>query len=602
MFKNFFTVMILLLFGFLLPNKIEAVTYPVLDTTSHWLIGNYGFTTSNGMYFRDVRKKVWSSSGVQQEKPVFYEISIVGVRKGNLEYLLPTPASLPVIGGSNPFEQYSFNFKNIVPGVGLVTSFTFQDNGKFSVDAIFYGSGFNVADQWSIITRVDYDVVTSGNNTVEFLWNKNSEGGTLSPPQIPDNSALDGDLIFNLPASGQSNYWSTSTHEISLTYPKMNKNMGPGIENLGILRIINPNDPEFGLILWSDSATEIKATLKEYTGGITLNPQASVSSILQATNSATNYPRFAYVGKDQMMYLSMKANQSEYSHLGFKAFQRPNGVRPLHIRVYQHPPSDMRTWRFNPDFQIYTFYNGVRTFRQAIQELVGSNTEVIIDRSGDNGVPYLPYTGYAGIGQSITESALNGLMTNIRTSNLENLREWRVDIFIVNWTMAGEPTTFGTMFDHGSVNTNHISREGSAVFFKTIANQSSDYLERKIILESLKDLGYALNMSPAWGNCPFVGYCWNDPSATNCSQKKCGSVCPNGVTDCHYSPYMCEKECKSGTIMTNTEYNNNRFEFNPLPANGSQFSEVDWYRLAPEAWVKPGRGGMSDVFGPMPQF
>jgi len=287
---------------------------------------------------------------------------------------------------------------------------------------------------------------------------------------------------------------------------------------------------------------------------------------------------------------------------GLKLFQRPAITRPLLVRVYQHPSADLGGMRFDPDEKYITPSNGIRSFRIALQELTGADN-LVIQRSGDNGIPYLPYTGYAGAGQSITETQLNNLMVNTRnnsSANTENLREWQMDIFIVNWTLSGDPTLQSEMFDYGTANSNHIAREGSVVFWKSMATKSADYRKYQTILGSLQGVGSMLNMSPAWGTCPFTGYCWND--ASSCGGKKCGASCPPGVSGCHYSAYRCEKECINGSIMSFTDYNRNSFKFNFSPAQGSSSSEADWFTWAPEAWVKPGRGGMQSISGPMPSF
>lgn len=55
--------------------------------------------------------------------------------------------------------------------------------------------------------------------------------------------------------------------------------------------------------------------------------------------------------------------------------------------------------------------------------------------------------------------------------------------------------------------------------------------------------------------------------------------------------------------MSLTEVGRNTLRFNSRPASGSAMSELDWYRRAPEAWVKPGRFGFKAVSGPqLPPF
>jgi hypothetical protein len=54
--------------------------------------------------------------------------------------------------------------------------------------------------------------------------------------------------------------------------------------------------------------------------------------------------------------------------------------------------------------------------------------------------------------------------------------------------------------------------------------------------------------------------------------------------------------------MSFVDLGHSSVKFNPKAAKGSDFSEIDWYRRAPEAWVKPGRFGIGPLSGPMPTF
>jgi hypothetical protein len=117
------------------------------------------------------------------------------------------------------------------------------------------------------------------------------------------------------------------------------------------------------------------------------------------------------------------------------------------------------------------------------------------------------------------------------------------------------------------------------------------------VLSGLHGLGLAFNMQPAWSNCPFAGYCWQDAGA--CGGLRCGPACPPGASGCRYRAHSCEHECTEGTIMSLTDIDRNTLRFHDAPAAGSPHSEVEWYRFGPEAWVKPGRFGIGPVPGPL---
>ena len=141
------------------------------------------------------------------------------------------------------------------------------------------------------------------------------------------------------------------------------------------------------------------------------------------------------------------------------------------------------------------------------------------------------------------------------------------------------------MFDYGDADRNGIAREGAAVFWPALAGHGEDWRRRQAVLSLLHGAGLALNMDPSWGACPSAGFCWRDASA--CGGLRCGQSCPPGA---------------QGSIMSLTDVDNNSVRFNPSRAAGSDHSEIEWYRGAPEAWVKPGRHGIPAVSGPMPPF
>lgn len=596
---------ILVLLTILAPTSVKAIGYPALDTTSKWNIGAFGYTPGVGVYFQQVSKNVWTSPGVSQAKMVFYELSVVGVKKGNTEYYLNSPFTFNDItyGMSPGYNYFLAHFVAVAPNVDLDLHFQFEANGKYYFAAVFSGTGYVATDNWTVITKMDYDIEGAGNNTAEFLWNQNSEGTNLSPPIYPDRSASDGLLGYSLAGSGKSDYWSTTSHEIAVAYPKLKRTGGPSVENMAFARLSNATDPEFGLVLFSDSLSTVESVFKAYASGSTINPSADISSTLQITVETSLFPRHANYGRDQMMYLKLGGNTANTSYrFTGKLFQRPLSTRPLLVRVYQHQTSDMGGWRFDPDMVVRTVGGVNRTFRNALSDLTGTSN-LVIQRSGDAGLPFISYTGYPAAGQTVSENVLNTMMMNTRqytSANLNNVREWQIDIYIVNWTLYGEPDTWETMFDYGGYNTNHIPREGAAVFWKSLASKGTDFQRKQTILSALRGVGMALNISTQWGSCPFSGYCWND--ATSCGGRRCGATCPAGSSGCRVTAYNCEKECHDGSIMSFVDYNHSTMKFNTSPAPGSSRSEVDWYKTAPEAWVKPGSNGISYIDGPMPSF
>jgi hypothetical protein len=156
------------------------------------------------------------------------------------------------------------------------------------------------------------------------------------------------------------------------------------------------------------------------------------------------------------------------------------------------------------------------------------------------------------------------------------------------------------MFDYGDADANGIAREGAAVFWPALGGHGEDWRGRQAVLSALHGAGLALNLDPSWGTCPGAGYCWNDAAA--CGGVRCGAACPPGASGCRYEAYDCARECADGSIMSLTDVDHNTLRFNSSPAEGSAHSELDWYRRAPEAWVKPGRFGIDAVSGPMPPF
>jgi hypothetical protein len=539
----------------LVPCLAGAFSYPALDTTSNWSIQDWGFTTGQGFYFQGTGKRVWNGPGQPETKTVFYNLAVVGTRLGGNSHPLQSQDFMGEMQGDGYLAKYG-SFK-VAPAVSLVVVVFFMDDGKFDVNAYFTGDGYASGQAWEVIFRVDYDLAGAGNNIAEFLWNAGSEGRSASPPQVPRLEALDGRLVY-APSTGIPSYWAASAHEITLEYPPLPREAGSGVENAGFARILNASNPQFGMVLWGDGATPLDATFKAY-GSFdgNLDPKADVSTTLQMTGEAGSFPRYAYAGRDQVMLLKLRPPTAGVTYkFGGKLFQR-GGSRPLAVSVHQHHPDGMGGFGFDPDKVIRYTQSGGRTFRNALAELTGPD-DLALSRSGEGGVSYLPYDGYAQPGNAVTEAQLHNLMTSQRdysARSLENVREWRLDLYLVNWRLQGEPDAWEAMFDYGGAGGNGIAREGAAIFWPSIGGDQ-DARVRRASLSALHTVGLALNMGR------------------------------NGL----------------GGIMSLADIDKNTVRFNTSSAPGAPFSEVDWYRTAPEAWVKPGRFGVGSIPGTMPNF
>jgi hypothetical protein len=581
--------------------EARTFSYPALDTTSHWTIQDWGFTTAQGFYIQGAEKKIWTGPGQPQSKTAFYNLAVVGVRLGGAAFAFQGQDFMGEMMGDGYIAKYG-SFK-VTPVVSLTVVAFFMDDGKFELNTYFGGPGYVGTQAWDVVVRMDYDMAGAGNNIAEFLWNKSSEGGTVSPPQSPRSEVSDGRLVYAYSKSAGSGYWAAISHEISVAYPPLARESGFGIENAGFARILNASNPQFGMVLWNDAVTPLEAVFKAY-GGFDGNlwPKASIASPLQNTGETGALPRYAFAGRDQMVFLVLNAPSGGGTYrVGGKLFQRAN-TRPLAVVVRQHPPEYMDGFSFDADRVLRVNNEGARTFRNALGALAGEN-DFSVFRSGSDGVRYLPFDGYASPGQAITEAQLHNLLVNSRevtSAALENVRDWRLDLLIVDWVLQGEPGVWEAMFDYGNADANGISREGGVVFWPSMRGRNLDFQMRQATMSSLHAAGLALNMDPSWGACSFAGYCWVDGSG--CGGLRCGSGCPAGAQGCRYSAYNCLHECREGTIMSLSDVDRNTVGFNRAAAAGSPFSEFDWYRKAPEAWVKPGRFGAPPISGPMPPF
>lgn len=585
----------------ILSKPAGAFSYPALDTTSHWTLQNWGFSAGRGFYVQGAEKKTWSSPGQPQSKTAFYALEVVGVRLNGAGYAFKSQDFLGEMEGSGYLAKYG-SFK-VMDGVSLTVVLFFIDDGKFEINAYFSGPSYDASQSWEIVVRLDYDMAGAGNNIAEFLWNGSSEGGSLSPPMIPRVEALDGRLVYKPGKTAGSGYWSAVSHEMTVYYPPLPRDAGNGVENAGFARILNASKPQFGMVLWSDAVTPVEAVFKSY-GGFNGNllPRADVVMPIQTTGETGNLPRYAYAGRDQMLFMVLGAPAGGGTYkVGGKLFQR-SGSRRLAATVRQHPPEYMDGFQFDADRVLRYTSEGARTFRNALGVLPGAD-DLSVYRSGESGVPYLPFSGYPGPGQAVTEAQLHNLMVSSRdysNQSLENVRDWRLDLLVVDWTLQGEPDTWEALFDYGNADANGISREGAAVFWPAMGGRGTDFQSRQATLSALRAAGQSLNMDPSWGVCPFAGYCWNDGSA--CGGVRCGAGCPSGAQGCRYQAFSCSQECREGSIMSLTDVDGNSVGFNRNPAPGSGYSEIDWYSRAPEAWVKPGRFGAPPVSGPMPPF
>lgn len=580
------------------PAAVSAMGYPSLDTSSHWSIQDWGFSASAGFYVQGAGKSVWTAPGQAQGKTAFYQLAILGVRNGGQEYRLAKPDYLGQMEATSYLVKYA-NF-NVMSGLVVTVVMYFHDNGEFETYAYFQGAAYVPGSPWELIMRIDYDLGDAGNNIAEVLWNPAGEGGGVSPPQLPSPEAADGRLVY-ASGSGGASYWSATAHEITVAYPPLGQVEGGGIEATAFARILQASHPQFGMVLFGDPQAGLEATFKAY--GYydgTLNPVADPASALQLTGEDPSRPRYAFAGRDQMVFLRLQIPADGVGRFRSKLFQRP-ASRPLVVRVHQHPAQDL-DWTFDPDMVVRNTSDGPRTFRNALADLAGPE-DVTVVTSG-SGLPYLPYDGYAAPGQAVSETQLHALMSAARNTasiNPASVRDWQIDLLVVNWSLQGQGGAWESMFDKGGANVNRIAREGAAVFWPSLGGRGEDFRRGQAVVSALHGAGLALNMDPAWSNCPFTGYCWNDPSA--CGGVRCGLACPPGADGCRYSAHTCHSECTEGTIMSLTEVGRNTLRFNSSPASGSTSSEMDWYRRAPEAWVKPGRFGYKAVSGPqLPPF
>lgn len=573
-----------------------AFSYPALDTASRWTLGDWGADPDLGFHVRGASKRIWVAPGQSEEREVFYDLACVGVELDGVRHPLGAQDYQGGFEGDGYLSRYGVF--QVAPDVGVVVIYYFHDDGKFRMAGFLTGSGVETVRDWRLLARADYDMGGSGNDLAEFAWSAASGNGTASPPAYPEAEAASGRLGFVPEGTA---YWAASPHEITVDYPPLATAAGPGLETDGFARLMDGQHPRFGLVLWRDPSTSVSATFKAYAGfDGNLAPGADVSEALQMTDEASGYPRYAVAGRDQMLFLSLgAAGPWEACTLTGKLFQRP-GSRPLSITVRQHPPDYLGGWFFDPDRDVHG--SGGTDFRGAMAELSGSE-DLAVSRSGEEGIPYLPFDGFAAPGQPVTEAQLHDLMTAARdygAAALENVREWRMDLFVVDWTLQGEPDVWEAMFDYGDADRNSIAREGAAVFWPALGGRGEDWRRRQAVLSLLHGAGLALNMDPSWGTCPAAGFCWRDASA--CGGWACGQACPQGAQGCRYEAFTCMSECREGSIMSLTDIDNNSLRFNPGPAAGSEHSEIEWYRSAPEAWVKPGRSGIPAVSGPMPAF
>lgn len=580
------------------PAWVGAFSYPALDTTSHWDLQDWGADPDLGFHVRGASKRVWTAPGQSEERTVFYDLACVGVELDGNRYPLGPLQYEGQFEGPGYIARYGFFQVTSAAEVGAILYF--YDDGKFQLTGFLTGSDAGTIGSWRMIVRADYDLAGSGNDLAEFAWSGASEGRSLSPPQYPQREAVDGRLEF---VPGGPAYWAASAHEITVAYPAMPPEADHGVENAGFARLFDGDHPRFGMVLWGGASTSVTATFKSYSAfDGNPEPAADVSEILEITDETPDYPRYGVAGRDQMMFLSLGAT-SPWDACGLtgKLFQRP-ASRPLAVTVRQHPPEYMEGWAFDPDSPLRVTGDGPRTFRNALAELTGAD-DLTVRHSGEDEVAYLPFDGFADPGQSVTEAQLHDLLTATRdygTASLEDVRDWRLDLFVVDWTLQGEPDVWEAMFDYGDADGNGISREGAAVFWPALGGRGEDWRSRQAVLSALHGAGLALNMHPSWGACPSAGFCWNDASA--CGGVQCGDACPPGVSGCRYEAYDCARECRDGSIMSLTDVDHNTLRFNSSPAAGSAHSELDWYQRAPEAWAKPGRFGIAPVSGPMPPF
>jgi hypothetical protein len=231
------------------------------------------------------------------------------------------------------------------------------------------------------------------------------------------------------------------------------------------------------------------------------------------------------------------------------------------------PSGETQPWVIDPGSDMVKG----RTLTNIFEDLTGAGNFRTQVNSGS-----LPFgNGFPAQGEMATSAQLHNLIRNFRNNSAQNqynVTEWKTNGYVVNWRLSpSNPGILGVMFDGLDGYSCHDDLDGEA---------DGCYLDNNISCEGAAVSWYAVRNDQLW---------------TTSQQQRQGTLWLIAHELGHTLKFMhghssCggPTQCDGGTIMSYT-YDSEKREakFN----DASQSNLQEFYKTAPEAWVRPGRYG-----------
>lgn len=504
--------------------------YPKIDKTAHWSIGSFANSRIS-----NVQKYVKNDATTGRWYSVFYSVSLSYINYSGTKYYIT-----PISETQSEYQNTSSDERS------------YKDcYGKYSVN----NTNWNMYIWYRFFKDGEYQ-----------LWARWGESYPTNPKDPYYYTHFDFVFDVDYDLDGASNdiveyvlkesqpWWNNGVGNVDQWYaPVTNPTIKSynnsdvsslnAIEGKAYLRCVDASSPQTQFYLvWGTGATcPVDFYLTTYSGTGNLqdvNPKYTFSFL--GCNYEC-YQQAAYHGRDQKMLVTLKWGETQtvndWRFIWGKTFKKPNG-RSLRLSSY------VMNGAQSPNFNL-PFPNGRRAIN-ALDELTDSRWTNETVNLPD------PYPGQP----DITAAQLHALMLYYRdiayTSarySCTNFRDWFAEILIVNKFYG---TSYGVMFDH-SFNPGYsqdIHREGAALFWPKIKALGPNHpLDTNLVLMNgyLHELGHCFNMVHEWKesdlNILGVEYAYNDYG-------NAGNV-----------------TLRWGTTLLN------------------------WFKTAPESWVKPGKYG-----------
>lgn len=523
-----------------------AQRFPRIDPTLHWEITDHAYnTTTDTIEIGEVYKPIEVSQGTFENRMCFRSIRVCGIIVDGLEY---------TFDGSAYQNFYETSTGRAVKGMYYLDGhpeyiyimFNFYKDGRFTFAAYMPSSQtYNV----EVPVRIDYEFNDGQNNVFEVAWNNScKDSNDQSHRSPPDN---DPNLYYNAPVSGWTvDYWSAVQNEVRVHFPLMQRDSNEtSVDFTALCRIKDASitGQHFGAVFWA-FGSEYEIVFNRFNNDNLITPVVNASATIQtcAAPAAQHsyYPNYVTSGQNQIAYVVLKgeANNIKALEVMGKLFQQGGG-RALKVTIHTFPnliPIGWTTsWQFDPDYVIATEHDGDRTFRRALAELVGDPdllTIVVV-----NETEYPP-----GYPTGADNDQLLYHNRDLSRANRENIDEWKVDAYIVNF--ADPQIAF--MFDAYNGGDNQIEREGAIAYWESFtqhatANGLDAHWQIGAVQEALlHELGHSFNLGHE----------------------------PDGLA---IRPIMSKGLMGADSTIRYSQWC------------------LDWFQDMPESWVKPGRYGVN---------